>query len=58
MKNCSRCKWSDLKDISRDENEFPEYIYVCRLDNHYIGYDEDLREECCDKWDEKSPLDN
>ena len=50
MKNCLNCKFNYFKDISYNEWDFPEYICICELDNHYIGYPDDAEIGGCNEW--------
>jgi hypothetical protein len=47
MNNCTTCINAYTK-----QNSFWEYenVYICSLDNHYIGYRDDAEKECCKKY--------
>lgn len=49
--NCFNCSNARQKDISfGEETDFPEYVYICGIDNHYIGYPEEAQQEVCSKY--------
>lgn len=50
MDNCLNCENSYTKDLFDDGSEI---VYICNLDNHYIGYPEEASKETCEKWKEK-----
>ena len=56
-KNCSLCENSFLRDISFEENGFPDFAYFCSIDNHYIGYPDEISKECCFTFIQKTNLD-
>ena len=47
MCNCTTCINAYTKQDSFWDNE---NIYVCSLDNHYIGYPDEAEKECCKKY--------
>lgn len=52
-RNCSTCEYSYLKDFSFEEDSFGDYAYICRKDNHYIGYPDEANLEICINYKEE-----
>lgn len=51
QKSCFNCGNTHQKDVGfGEETDFPENVYICNIDNHYIGYPEDAQQEVCPKW--------
>ena len=40
---CANCSKKYLKDLFDDGQEM---VYICEVDNHYIGYPDELDIEC------------
>ena len=40
---CKDCEHKYIKDLFDDGSEL---VYICEIDNHYIGYSEDTDIEC------------
>ena len=51
--SCKNCNFSYLKEIDRSKEGFGELVYICKKDNHYIGYPEDAEKEVCDEYKQK-----
>ena len=49
QKNCLTCKHQYVKETYEDSGD---YVHICGVDNHYIGYPEDMRKEVCNKWED------